>query len=69
MKVSLRVENLHPRHRAESEPDVKARACPDCDSTDTRLSRQRTIFAKLFALLNMSRYKCKACGRRFYAVN
>lgn len=57
------------RHSHPSEAEGKARACPDCDSTDTRLSRQRTFLVKLLAVLNLSRYKCKACGRRFYAGN
>jgi len=67
--VNSHSDDLDRRQDEQTDFPAKSRVCPDCDSPDTRLSRQRTLLVKVFAMLNMSRYKCKACGRRFFAGN
>jgi len=64
------LQGLSSRHKEEEIDEREPKPCPKCGSTDTRLSRRhRGVIALFLTMINMSRYRCRACKRHFVGKN
>lgn len=58
------------RHKHEDFELVEPKACPHCESIDTRLShRAGGILTLLLPVFNLTRYRCRNCKRLFVGRN
>jgi rubredoxin len=62
-------DELLDQPRTERSRLVQGRKCPECGSTDIRLSRRSGLLITLAKVINMSRFKCRTCGHRFFGPN
>ena len=53
---------------AEEPPVARPHPCPACGTGHTRLSRKQSALFSILKLVHIFRYKCRDCGKRFFAV-